>query len=318
MAIALIIGRDEQERQKFESYILEWKNALLAQDSHLDIRIYPNLGDHTEIEFLLVSSAPANIFTEFSHIKAIMALSAGIDDILTNPSLIPNIPIVRIQDPFMANDICQYAVAYVLNDVKRVDHWRELQKQHHWGKEPPFNFSNKTVGIMGLGFLGTKIAVTMNQLGFTVNGWSHSHKEIPHVSSYTGKEEFNTFLQHTDILICQLPLTNNTRNILNKETFAQLKKNAYVINMGRGQHLVEEDLLAALASGQLSGATLDVFRTEPLPADHPFWDNPKIIVTPHIASITNPCTASIVVVDNIKRMQRGELPVGEVDLHKGY
>jgi glyoxylate/hydroxypyruvate reductase A len=318
MAVALVIGKDEQERRKFSSYIQEWKIALLAQAPNLDIRIYPELGDINEIEFLLVFSVPDDFFKGFPHVKAVLALSAGIDDILANPSLFSDIPIVRIMDPFMASDICQYAVTYVLNHVKRVDHWKNLQQQHKWGKEPPYDFSKKTIGVMGLGFLGEKVARALSQLDFSVNGWSQSSKEIPQVRVYTSKKEFDDFLANTDILICLLPLTANTRHILNKDTFAKLKKNAYLINIGRGEHLVEEDLLVALDSGQLSGATLDVFQKEPLAAAHVFWDHPKIVVTPHIASITNPATASIVVVENIKRIQQDELPVGSVNLMKGY
>jgi glyoxylate/hydroxypyruvate reductase A len=318
MAIGLVIGRDENERKKMSSYIQEWMDSLLAQDPQLDLRLYPNLGDINEIDFIVVLNAPTGIFKEFTHVKAILTLTAGVDSLLSDNSLLPHIPIVRIEDPFMADDICQYALTYVLQYMKQVEHWHNLQKHHDWDRRVPFVFSSKTIGVMGLGYLGKRVAVTLSQLGFTVNGWSQSPKEIPGVTVYTGQDQFIDFLQHTDIAVCLLPLTLNTRDILNKNTFSHLKKGAHIINMGRGEQLVEEDLLAALDSGQLTGATLDVFRQEPLPKDHLFWDHPKIIVTPHIASITNPRTAAVQVVENIKRMQKSEEPIGKVDLTQGY
>ena len=318
MAIALIIGKNEQERKNLNSYIKEWQQALLAQEPNLDLRTYPDIGDANEIEYILVVSAQPEIFKEFPHAKVIFALAAGVDDILTNSSWNSSIRLVRINDPFMAQDICQYAVTYVLHNIKRVHHWQNLQKQHVWGKEVPYPFPNKVIGVMGLGYLGEKVASSLTYLGFPVNGWSRSPKEINNVTVYKGKAEFDTFLQHTDILICLLPLTNKTRHILNQDSINQLPKGAYIINMGRGDHLVEKDLLAALDSGQLSGATLDVFPEEPLPANHVLWDHPKIIITPHIASVTHPATAAVTVIENLRRVQNGEPPAGEVDFTRGY
>jgi glyoxylate/hydroxypyruvate reductase A len=171
---------------------------------------------------------------------------------------------------------------------------------------------------MGLGYLGKKTAKTLHALGLKVNGWSTSAKNIENINCYVGKTEFAAFLQQTDILICMLPLTPATHNILNHHTFSALRKNAYLIHVGRGHHLVEQDLLTALKQGQLCGAVLDVFASEPLPTNHPFWQHPQIRITPHIASVTNPTTAAIQVVENIHRVLGGGEPNNKVDLVKGY
>lgn len=318
MTIALIIGRNEQERVKFSTYAHQWIEALLKLNPKLDIRQYPDLGDQQAIEFIIVLNPPVGIFKEFPHIKAVFTLTAGVDNVLADTSLLPNIPLVRIEDPFMANDICQYAVTYVLHYMKQVAHWQMLQKNRNWDRHVPFDFLSKTIGVMGLGYLGKKVAVTLSQLGFKVNGWSLSKKEIEHITTYHSREQFIQFLQNTDVLINLVPLTAETRDILNQNTFSHLRHGAYLINIGRGDHLVEEDLLAALETGQLSGATLDVFREEPLRKEHVFWYHPRIIVTPHIASITNPQTAAIPIVENIKRIQNGEAPISRVDLTRGY
>ena len=182
----------------------------------------------------------------------------------------------------------------------------------------PFNFLDKTVGIMGLGFLGTHTAKTLHSLGVKVIGWSQSPKQLSEIRYFAGAGEFKDFLAQTDILVCMLPLTPNTQNILNLNNFNCLPKGAYLINIGRGEHLVENDLLAALDSGQLTGACLDVFRQEPLPPEHPFWLHPRIRVTPHIASVTNPATALPQILENYRRMRAGEPLLNCVDVQKGY
>ena len=178
MTNALILVRDEQEGKRLASYIQDWIKVLNQLDPKLNIRIYPDMGNIDEIDFLLVLTAPKGIFAKFPHVKGIIALSAGIDHILSDTSLIPEVPLIRMLDPYMANDMCQYAITYVMHYVRRVEFWQKMQQQHLWGKEPPFDFSTKTIGVMGLGYLGKKVSVTLNQLGFSVNGWSHSPKKF--------------------------------------------------------------------------------------------------------------------------------------------
>ncbi|WP_172622729.1 2-hydroxyacid dehydrogenase [Aquicella siphonis] len=318
MAILILVGRHDSERHSMQWFSQAWKQALLDLDPALDIRIWPDAGNHSEIELILVWNHPPGLLKQFHHAKAIYSLAAGVDHIFVDPDIDSRLPIVRIVDSYMANDIVQYVAAYVLQYIKRVQHWADKQKNSVWYKQPPFTFADKAIGIMGLGHLGGKAASILQQMGLTVNGWSQSPKQLPGVNQFAGDAQFHEFLSHTDILICMLPLTAKTENILNRNTFSYLRNGAYLINVGRGQHLVEEDLLSALSSGQLSGACLDVFRQEPLPQNHPFWSHPDIRVTPHIASVTNPVTAAPQLYENYRRLMAGLPLFNRVDLQKGY
>lgn len=318
MAIAILVGRNEAEQQANAWFTQAWKDTLLSLDPHLDIRIWPNVGNHQDIDCLLVWNHQLGLLNQFPQAKIIASLAAGVDHLLVDPDIDSRIPIVRVIDPYMANDIVQYVVAYLLRYIKRVPHWAEKQQQHSWSKEPPFTFSDKNIGIMGLGYLGGKAAQLLSQLGLKVSGWSYSSKTLTGITHFVGQSQFHDFLSQADILICMLPLTKKTKNILNKQTFAHLPTGAYLINVGRGDHLVEEDLLEALAQGQVGGACLDVFRQEPLPVNHPFWSHPHIIVTPHIASVTNPSTAAPQILENYQRVLSGKALLNRVDFSKGY
>lgn len=318
MAIVIIVGRNQQETKEYDWFINAWRKELLDFDSTLDIRIWPDVGNINDIVAAFVWLPPLGVFKQFPQLKLIASLAAGVDHVINDPELPKHIPIVRVMDPYMANDIVQYVQVCVLHYVKRMEVWEEKQKEKRWFKKPPFNYSDKTIGIMGLGFLGEKAARALQHVGLKVIGWRQSQKKIPDIKSYAGKEEFSQFLSQADILVCMLPLTYETRNILNKNTFVQLPQDAYIINLGRGEHLVEEDLLHALSSGQLSGACLDVFRQEPLPPEHPFWSHPKIRVTPHIASVTNPHTAAPQIYENYRNLMSGNKLLNTVDVKKGY
>lgn len=318
MAIAILVGRDDREKQSYAWFIEEWRQALLTLQTDLDIRVWPEVGNLQEIEFALVWNHPIGALTNFPHLKAIASLGAGVDHVMADPHLKKSVPIVRVVDPYMANDIVQYVTAMVLHYVKRMDHWALMQQQKKWNKEPPFSLADQTIGIMGLGFLGGKAAHILKQLGLKVIGWSQSPKQLSDIQTYAGEAGFADFLSQSHLLVCMLPLTQSTRHILNRQTFAQLPKGAYLINVGRGAHLVENDLLDALETGQLNGACLDVFSQEPLPADHPFWAQTKIRVTPHIASVTNAATAAKQVLENYRRVLTGSALLNLVDIDKGY
>jgi glyoxylate/hydroxypyruvate reductase A len=318
MAIAILTGRDESEQKQHEWFSQSWRDALLALNPDLDIRIWPDIGNPADIEFLLVWKHPIGVLGQFKQAKAIQSLGAGVDHIFVDPNISTGIPIARIIDSYMASDIVQYVTAYALQHIKLVKRWAEKQQQQKWNKEPPFNLSEKMIGIMGMGFLGSKAAHVLSELDLNVSGWSQSEKNIPGIKHFTGDAEFSDFLSQSDMLICMLPLTDKTENILNSKTLSQLPKDAYLINVGRGSHLVEEDLLTALDSNHLSGACLDVFRQEPLPVEHPFWSHPKIQVTPHIASVTNPYTAAPQVYENYSRMLSGQALLRQIDAKKGY
>ncbi len=318
MAIAILVGRDEAENQAMTWFIHDWKRSLLALDPQLDIRIWPDVGDYQDIDCLLVWKHPLGTLQQFPKVKLIASLAAGVDHLFTDPNIDNHTPIVRVVDLYMANDIVQYVIAYVLRYIKLIPHWAQKQQQKLWFKEPPFSLADKNIGIMGLGHLGGKAAHLLQLLGLRVLGWSSSHKSLTGIKQFVGQAQFPDFLSQTDFLICMLPLTDKTKNILNQHTFAALRRGAYLINIGRGEHLVEEDLLQALDKGQLSGACLDVFHREPLPKDHPFWSHPNIIVTPHIASVTNPDTAAPQILENYQRALAGKPLLNQVDRKKGY
>jgi glyoxylate/hydroxypyruvate reductase A len=318
MAILILVGNNEAERKFSQWFIQDCLAQLEKLAPGLDIRIYPDIGNKDEIDFVLVWKHAPGVFSQFPKLKAIATLSAGVDFILLDKTLPKNIPLVRITDPFMAKDITQYVVANVLHYMKRLEFYKNKQAEKNWFRQPPFNFSDKTVGIMGVGFLGSQAAQALQFLGLKVIGWSNSTKNLKGIQEFVGQEEFKIFLSKSDILVCMLPLTPATENIINADNLALLPKDAYLINLGRGGHVVDADLLDALNAGHLSGACLDVFREEPLPATHLFWNHPLIRVTPHIASITNLETAMPQVAENYRRLQVGEALLNVVDVARGY
>jgi len=318
MAIALLVGRNEQDKKRFPHFTQKFAQLLTTLHPDLDLRIYPDLGDYNEIDFAIVWRHPLGVLAQLPNLKCIASLGAGVDHILADINLPTEVPIVRIVDPAMSTEITQYVVATVLYRLKRFDLWADNQQQKIWRSTSQFNFLDKTVGILGLGFLGGHAAQTLHSLGIKVIGWSQSPKKLTGITHFTGAAELNSFLSKSDVLVCLLPLTTETTEILNAKNFARLPRCAYLINLGRGDHLVEADLLAALDSDQLSGACLDVFREEPLPPDHPFWAHPHIRVTPHIASVTNPNTVMSQIIDNYQRAIAGEPLLNCIDPKRGY
>jgi glyoxylate/hydroxypyruvate reductase A len=241
-----------------------------------------------------------------------------VDHILRDPDLPAGVPITRVVEHCMAQSMSEYAVWAVLNYSRQFDLFRTDQSQKKWRPRIPLLAADTRIGIMGLGQLGKDTAKKLSYLGFPVTGWSRAPKDIPGVRCLAGDEALDDFLSQSRILICLLPLTQKTIGILNQSTFDRLPAGAYVINIARGQHLIEKDLLAALNSGQLDGACLDVFEVEPLPESHPFWSHPKIIVTPHISSITYPKAVAPQIIENYRRSRTGEPLLYVVDVERGY
>lgn len=319
MAIAILVGRDEEDRHRHDWFIKAWRDALLAIDSSLDIRIWPDIGNDTDIDVALVWKHPLGALKTLRSLKVIFSLAAGVDHILVDNDLNPAIPITRLVDHYMAKDIMQYVVGSVLHYVRRFDYWHQKQEEHLWQREPPFTFADEPVGVMGLGFLGGRAAKALLDVGLQVRAWRNTHlAHDERIECFVGKEQLAAFLTGTRVLVCMLPLTPTTSGLLSRAVFSQLPKGAYIINVGRGEHVVEKDLLEALETGQLSGATLDVFPEEPLPFTHAFWNHPKILVTPHVASVTNPVTAAPQVYENYRRVLAGQELTNRVSLVNLY
>jgi glyoxylate/hydroxypyruvate reductase len=295
-----------------------WRSQLTRLTHELDVRVWPEIGDPTEIDYALVWRPETGFLASLPSLKLILSLGAGVDHLLADPQLPRHIPIVRLVDPHMTDAMSEYVILQVLRLHRRDLDYRAQQEAGIWRELDQQNAAEQRVGILGLGELGQDAAKKLKALGFDAAGWSRSQKSLPGVTSFAGAAGFAPLLSRSEILICLLPLTTETEGILNANTLALLPKGAALVNAARGAHLVEEDLLAALASGQISVAVLDVFRQEPLPAGHPFWRHPRVIVTPHVAAFTNPTTAAPIILDNIRRFEDGRPLLNQVDLARGY
>jgi glyoxylate/hydroxypyruvate reductase A len=295
-----------------------WSGQLGRQMPGLEIRIWPDIGDPAEIDYALVWRPEPGLLASLPNLKLILSLGAGIDHILCDPDLPPGVPITRLVDPYLTDAMSEYVALQVLR-LHRCDlDYRAQQQAGIWRELPQKNAGERPVGILGFGEIGQDAGRKLAALGFPVSGWSRQQRAFAGFETFTGPAGLPQLLARTEILVCLLPLTEETHGILNARTFAALPRGAGLVNAGRGAHLVEEDLIPALDSGQLSAAALDVFREEPLPPGHPFWQHPRILVTPHIAGITNPQTAAPIILDNIRRFEEGRPLLNQVDPARGY
>ncbi|MBM3731930.1 MAG: glyoxylate/hydroxypyruvate reductase A [Acidimicrobiia bacterium] len=283
-----------------------------------DFRIWPEAGDRAEVEFLLVWRPPRGSMKGFPNLKAILNLGAGVDYVIADPDLPREVPLVRLVDTGLRDGMVEFVLHAVLHFHRQFHRYREFQQRKSWTEVPQVEAANRRIGILGFGHLGQAAARHLLALGFPVGGWSRTKKQVPGARSFAGADELGAFLGQSDILVCLAPLTNETEGIVNARTLAQLPKGSYLINAGRGGLAVEADVLAALSTGQLAGAALDVFRREPLPPESPFWTHPNVIVTPHIAAITLVGPAAREAADNIRRLRAGLAPNGLVDKARGY
>jgi glyoxylate/hydroxypyruvate reductase A len=295
-----------------------WQEALARSDPTLAIRIWPEIGDPGEIDHALVWRPPPGLLASLPNLKLILSLGAGVDHVLSDPQLPRHLPLVRLVDPYLSDAMGEYVALQVLRLHRRDLDYQEQQRTGVWRELPQKNASERPVGILGFGEIGQQVGRKLAALGFPVSGWTRSARDIAGFATYAGATGFDEMLAGTEILVCLLPLTPQTRDILCARTFAALPRGAGLVNAGRGAHLVEEDLIPALDGGQLSAAVLDVFREEPLPPNHPFWRHPHILVTPHIAGITNPVTAAPIVLDMIRRFETGRPLLNQVDPALGY
>jgi glyoxylate/hydroxypyruvate reductase len=294
-----------------------WGAALRAVISDLDFRIWPEVGDPAEIDVALVWQPPPGELARYPNLRAILSLGAGIDGLLAQPGL-PDVPIARMVDPSLTRTMTEYVLLATLRHHRHFDRFERAQREARWSFALPPQAADRRVGVMGLGVLGSAAAASLVAAGFAVAGWSRVPKALARIDSFAGSDGLTAFLARTDILVCLLPLTRDTAGILNAATFAGLPRGAYVVNVARGAHLVEVDLIAALDSGQLAGATLDVLGQEPLPPDNPLWRHPKVLITPHVASYASPQTAAEGVAENIRRARAGQPLLHQVDRARGY
>jgi len=293
---------------------------LAALGEHLpgrEIRVFPEVGAREDIDYALVYAPPPGLLASLPNLKAIFSLWAGVDHLRSDPEL-PAAPVIRMVERSMTASMTAHVVQQVLDLHTQALDYRAQQAARVWRQRDLKAPWERRVGVLGLGALGGDAAEKLAALRFDVAGWSRSAKEISGIACYHGEDGLADFLARTDILVCLLPMTEATRGVLNRSLFARLPRGAALVNCARGGHLVEDDLLAALDEGQISSAALDVFGEEPLPADHPFWGHPRVVVTPHIAAFSLPDTAIESVAANIRRMEAGEEPLHVVDFERGY
>jgi glyoxylate/hydroxypyruvate reductase A len=295
-----------------------WREELLALDPTLDIRLFPETGPIEDITAAVTWNHPPADLHRYPNLRLLISMGAGVDHLFRPPGPPPGVAVVRLVDRLLTTAMSEYVMLAVLRHHRQDAGYRALQAARVWQELPAPDTEATRIGIMGLGNLGTDAARKLAALGFQVAGWSRTAKALPGIETFAGEAGLMPFLARTDILVCLLPLTPATEGIINARTLAALPRGAYVINAARGGHVVEEDLLAALDEGHVSGATLDVFRTEPLPAEHPFWGHPKVILTPHAASITIPRSVAPQVVDNLARLREGRPLTNVVDVAVGY
>ncbi len=297
---------------------LQWKAVLEAAFGPVDFRTLDTLGNTADIEIVLAWKPPRGLIASFANAKMIVSLGMGVDHLLADDQLPAGVPITRIMDDGLVGQMSEYALYWALRHHRDIDKYAASQKTAAWKPEDFIDTIHRRIGVMGLGTIGQDIAGKFARLGFPTAGWSRTKKSIPDVETFHEAYGLKPFLARSDILINVLPLTRQTRGLLNSEAFAALPAGAYFINIARGGHVVDDDLLAALESGHLGGATLDVFNEEPLPAGHAYWRHPKVRVTPHIAGATNPRTASPGVIENIERLRSGQPLIHRVDPKSGY
>jgi|SRR5579863_1447213 len=274
--------------------------------------------DPVAVEVAVVANPPPRSLTRFPNLRFIQSLWAGVDRLLSDGSVSPEIMLARLVDPAMGQAMVECAIAHVFYLHRQMPQYLRQQAERTWRQLPQPMAAGRSIGVLGLGHLGSAVARALAGLGFRLLGWSLTQRDVNEIEAYFAAEGLREMLARSEYLINLLPLTPQTRGILNASLFAQLPMGAAIVNLGRGAHMVDEDLLAALDSGRIRHAVLDVFNEEPLPPEHPFWSHPRITVLPHVAADTDPHTAARIACDNIAAFRAGRPVSGLVSRSRGY
>jgi glyoxylate/hydroxypyruvate reductase A len=269
-------------------------------------------------DYAIVWTPPDTFYASQPKLKAIFNLGAGVDGLLRSRALPDHVPLIRLEDAGMAPLMAEYVVQAAVRYARELDRVEEDRRAHRWVRRWTVPRDRFPVGVMGSGALGLPVAQALRAQGFPVALWSRKAKTLDGMRCYGGHAEFDAFLARTRILVCLLPLTPHTQDLVDRTVLDKLLPDAYLINVARGQHVVDEDLLAAIRDGRLAGATLDVFREEPLPASHPFWSEPRITITPHCSALTQRSATLAQIAEKIERLERGQAVSGVVDRVRGY
>lgn len=295
----------------------QWADIFRRDAPEIDFRLWPEVGDPQAVRYLAAWEPPADLETRFPKLELLFSTGAGVDQ-FDLAALPPHLALVRMVEPGIVQGMVEYVTHAVLDLHRDMPAYRRAQQQRQWQPLPVRTAGECRVGVLGLGSLGQAVLAQLVGLSFDAAGWSRSRRELPGVRCHAGADELDAFLATTQILVCLLPLTDATRGMLDAALFAKLPRGASLVHVGRGPQLVAADLLRALDEERLAEAVLDVTDPEPLPSDHLLWRHPRVQITPHIASVTQPQTAARVVIDNLRRHARGEPLVGLVDRTRGY
>lgn len=279
-----------------------WRAELARHNAAIELVVWPGQVDVGAVEIALAYKPPPGLLRSLPRLRAVLSLAAGLDHLDGDRGPNPGIPVVPLRDPEFARIMAEYVLTCVMRHHRDFHRFAAAQARREWRFRPPLPASERTVGILGLGPLGQRAAALLATVGFKVLGWSRSHKAVPGTTVFDGQKGLLEIAKLSDILVCLLPLTPETSGILDRRLFGLMPPGASLVNVGRGQHVVEADLLEALDAGQLSGATLDVMATEPPEPAHPFWTHPGILLTPHIAAFPRPETAAPIIAEIIERI----------------
>lgn len=297
----------------------DWRDALLALDPALDIRLFPDAGDPAAIEAAVVWTAHDMAeLRRYPNLRLIVSMGAGVDHLLRPPGPPPGIPVARLVDRMLTTQMGEWVLLNVLRFHRQDLEYRAQQRDRVWNELAAPETAARRIGILGLGELGRHAAGLLRGLGFPVMGWTRRPRQVEGVEGFCGPEGLLAMAARADILICLLPLTPETRGIVDGRLLGRLPRGAFLINGARGGHVVDADLLAVLDTGGLAAAALDVFEPEPLPPHHPYWSHPRVVMTPHAASITIPASAAPQVVENLRRAREGRPLLNLVDFTAGY
>jgi glyoxylate/hydroxypyruvate reductase A len=295
----------------------EWSDALRENLPELDIRVYPEVGNPDDIAYVLAWRPPENFFEPFKNIRLVVNLGAGVDS-LTGRNDLPEVPICRLSDPGMMALMRSYVLFAVIRYARDMPDFEQAKSLKEWRYIHPTALDRIRVGILGLGSLGSAVARSLAELTFDVRGWDLSPKDIEGVKCVSDPAAWTDFLGDLDILVNMMPLTAATRGLIDKTVFDALAPGTKFVNASRGEVVDEDALLAALRTGQVGAATLDVFVAEPLASEHPFWTMDNVYITPHLASITVPHSAARDVAESIRRIEAGEKPLHQVNPKAGF
>ena len=310
MAVTFVYKADATRGQ-------QWSDIFRREAPQIDFRVWPDVGDPAHVHYLAAWEPPDDIATLFPNLKLLFSSGAGVDQ-FDLAALPPALPVVRMIEPGIIRGMVEYVSHAVLDLHRDMPEYRRAQQRGEWRPLPVRAARDRRIGVLGLGSLGRAVLAQLCAFGFDCAGWSRSRHDIEGVRSHAGPAELGVFLARSEIVICLLPLTDATRGFLDAALFARLPRGAAIVHVGRGPQLVAADLLAALDEGQLGEAVLDVTDPEPLPPEHPLWSHPRVRITPHIASMTQPESAARIVLNNLRRYAAGEPLIGLVDRARGY